>query len=453
MARRPFFMSKSYNQLSLLIGSEFSLKDFSFSQLILAVKRLMDTEGVPGLIKALMGLVEMLVIKSGVSCPHCASQKYHVHSRNERGLKTSIGEVRLSLSRLRCNECGRTYCPLNKFLDLDPYSRKSREFEKLSLETVTNQSFRRSAIHLSDTMGFLTAHTTLHRWFRDTEATALHVTTRVDFLVADGTGYKRQKDSLGSNRGEVRVMLGYNQSGQVVPFGAWTRASWKDIGRLVKNKNHASERIKFKPIADSLVTDGEFELVEALKKLAKTHQRCLFHMTHELVPLLRYQDIVGKDEALKLSEELHEILYLDLPEQDADPLRSLEDKLNIEIRLKAMRQSIDEFIAELKSRGYRKARVFVENAKSQLFTYIENWLKTGIANPKVTSLVERTMREIKRRIKKIGFMWSEQGAEKMTRLVLLQLGSTKSYWENHWQEKMGINADIKLSFLGVTVKN
>ncbi len=41
--------------------------------------------------------------------------------------------------------------------------------------------------------------------------------------------------------------------------------------------------------------------------------------------------------------------------------------------------------------------------------------------------------------------------EKMTRLILLQLSSTKQFWENHWNEKMGINGNIKLTFLGVTV--
>jgi transposase-like protein len=116
-----------------------------------------------------------------------------------------------------------------------------------------------------------------------------------------------------------------------------------------------------------------------------------------------------------------------------------------------MNVAIDDFITELKMLGYKKAKTFVENAKGQLFTYIENWIKTGISNPKVTSLVERTMREIKRRIKKIGFKWSEKGAEKMTRLVLLQLSSTKQYWEQHWLQKTGTNANIKLTFLGVNI--
>ena len=174
-------------------------------------------------------------------------------------------------------------------------------------------------------------------------------------------------------------------------------------------------------------------------------------MTHELTPLLRYQDIVGKDEAIKISEQLNELLYLDLPDADADPLKSMEDKLKIEIKLTAMKTAIDDFINELKMLGYKKAKTFVENAKDQLFTYIDNWIKTGISNPKVTSLVERIMREIKRRIKKIGFKWSEKGAEKMTRLVLLQLSSTKQFWDDHWASKMGMEANIKLSFLGVIV--
>lgn len=446
-------MSKLSNKLSMNFAAEFGLSEFSFSQLIVAVKKLFDTEGIPGFVKALIILIDNLLIKSGTECPHCQFTKAHHHGVVSRKLKTSIGEVNLVLNRLKCSGCKRTYVPMTKLFDLNQYSRKSREFEKLGLETVTNQSFRRSAKNLKDTMGFGTAHSTLHRWFTKTDVINMNQKMRVDNLIADGTGFKRDKDSKGSNRGEIKILIGYNNDGKVIPFGAWTRASWKDIGNLIQSKNHPSEKIKFKPIAGTLITDGEEELVRRLKKLALSHQRCLFHMTHELTPLLRYQDIVGKDEAIKISNELNDLLYLELPEADADPLKSLEDKLRIEAQIIKMKKAIDEFINELKMMGYKKAKTFVENAKSQLFTYIENWVKTGITNPRVTSLVERIMREIKRRIKKIGFKWSERGAEKMTRLILLQLSSTKYLWENHWAEKMGINANIKLSFLGVTVES
>ena len=59
------------NRLSLHIGSEISLKDFSFSQLIIAIKTLFDTEGIPGLVKVLVILIEKMLLGSGVECPHC----------------------------------------------------------------------------------------------------------------------------------------------------------------------------------------------------------------------------------------------------------------------------------------------------------------------------------------------------------------------------------------------
>ena len=446
-------MSKLSNQLSMLFSAEISLKDFSFSQLIISVKNLFDTEGIPGFVKALVILIENLVIKSEIHCPHCKSEKFHLHGKTEKQLRTSIGVVHLILTRVRCGNCNKTYSPMTKLFDLDQYSRKSREFEKLALETITQQSFRRASKNLNDTVGVVTPHTTLHSWFQKTDAININVHKKVDYLIADGTGYKKHYDEKNSNRGEVRVVIGYNKNGEVIPFGAWTRASWKDIGKFIKSANHPSDKIKFKPIAKTLITDGEEELVRAMKKLADTHQRCLFHITHELVPLLQYKDLTSKDTAVKLSEELNSLLYIDLPESNTEPLKSLEDKLNIELKLIDMKTAVENFISELKNRGYNKAQTFIENSKNQMFTYIDNWLKTGVSNPKVTSLVERTMREIKRRIKKIGFAWSEKGTEKMTRLVLLQLSSTNKYWENHWLSKTGANADIKLSFLGVDVKN
>lgn len=439
-------------KLSLHIGAELSLENFSFSQLILMVKEVFDKEGLPGFVKVFMQQLETRLLAGGVKCKYCQSERLYAHTRSERKLKTSVGEVVLVLYRLRCQACKKTFVPMNQLLDIDPYSRKSRELEKLSLETVTEQSFRRSSDHLEKTLGLDLSHTTLHGWFAKTTATNIDVHKRVENLIADGTGYKMKPDVYDSNRGEVKVVIGLSSTGEVIPYGAWTRASWKNIGNYLKHENHTSEKIKFRPIAKTLITDGEEELIRALKKLAINHQRCLFHMTYELKPLLQYKDIVGKSEAIKLSQALGDIIYLELPAADADPLKNIEEKLKIEIKFKKIKEDLNAFISDLKMMGYKKATTFIENSKNQLFTYIENWLKTGVSNPRVTSLVERMMREIKRRIKKIGFGWSEKGAEKMTRLVLLQMSSTKHFWKNHWETRMGIDSKIKLTFLGVTVE-
>lgn len=53
-------MLKSSNKLSLHIGSDVGLKNFSFSQLIVKVKRLFDCEGIPGFVKMMVILVESM---------------------------------------------------------------------------------------------------------------------------------------------------------------------------------------------------------------------------------------------------------------------------------------------------------------------------------------------------------------------------------------------------------
>jgi len=447
-------MSKVSQELALRIGAEIELSDLSFSQLIQATKDLFDQEGLPGLIRFLIELIEKQMVSKIRQCPHCGAQNLHCHSRVGRRVKTSIGEILLRIGRYRCQACKKTSIPLSKVLDLDAYARKSQEFEKLALETVTDQSFRRSAKSLKETLGFKTAFSTLHRWFAksDKDFGELSIPRQLEFIIADGTGFKKTKDHRGSNRGEVKVVVGIDQEGRVIPFGAWTQASWKNIAKLLKSKYNPSSKLKLKPMAKVLLSDGEEEIGRYLKKLASKHQRCLFHMTHELVPLMRYQEQAGLDEAVRTSEDLSKLIYLDLPQSNSEPLKRVEDKLQIEARLKSLGEELDRFIHDLGERGYLKAKKYIENAKGEIFTYVKVWLDSAIVSPKVTSLVERMMREIKRRIKKIGFAWSESGAQKMTRLVLMQLSSTKHLWENHWNEKMGTQSKIKLIFLGVDTK-
>jgi transposase-like protein len=163
-------------------------------------------------------LIEKLLISSGVDCPHCQhTHKHHFHSKTDRKLKTSIGEVNLVLNRLLCLNCKKTFSPMTKLFDLNQYSRKSSEFEKISLETITDQSFRRSAKSINEMTGFYTSHITLHCWFWNTDSINIDQKMKVDYLIADGTGFKKDKDSKNSNRGEIKVVIGYNKNGEVFP--------------------------------------------------------------------------------------------------------------------------------------------------------------------------------------------------------------------------------------------
>ena len=47
-------------------------------------------------------------------------------------------------------------------------------------------------------------------------------------------------DPLGHK--EVRLVVGVQTDGTVVPYGAWTNESWRDIGAVIKQANHSSPK-------------------------------------------------------------------------------------------------------------------------------------------------------------------------------------------------------------------
>lgn len=76
-------------------------------------------------------------------------------------------------------------------------------------------------------------------------------------------------------------------------------------------------------------------------------------------------------------------------------------------------------------------------------------MKTGVVTPRVTSKLERLMREINRRIKKFAFNWSEKGIAKITRIILKLICSPKE-WEDYWDLRMKLSGNLRLSYEGIT---
>ena len=76
-----------------------------------------------------------------------------------------------------------------------------------------------------------------------------------------------------------------------------------------------------------------------------------------------------------------------------------------------------------------------------MFGYVRRWLKTGIICPRASSLIERVIREIARRIKKIAYNWSNKGCAKIAR-ILLKKFTDKKQWQQYWNEKMNISNNV-----------
>ena len=267
----------------------------------------------------------------------------------------------------------------------------------------------------------------------------------VDVIIPDGTGYKRRPDSKKglSNRGEVRVVIGVRNDGDVLPFGACSGKSWAEIGQTIRRRTFG-----FNPIAKLLLCDGEVGLAEGLAHLANDQQRSHFHGIRDLNNFM-WQDKAPLKERRQMQKQLTGIIGIELPEEDFQEVQD-KDKAALENSVKKAETEVDELAKELATRGYSKAANYVANARDKLFTYVRFWLKYGLISPRATSMIERMMREIGRRLKRIAFGWSEKGAAKMTRIIIKRI-TNAAEWDEYWRKRLRITGNLELVFNGARV--
>ena len=79
---------------------------------------------------------------------------------------------------------------------------------------------------------------------------------------------------------------------------------------------------------------------------------------------------------------------------------------------------IDQLIGYFHRRGCDAAATCLRRAKIGMFGYIRRWLEWGLISPRASSMVEKVMRELGRRIKKIAHGWSDRGVTKVARIIL-----------------------------------
>jgi hypothetical protein len=76
-----------------------------------------------------------------------------------------------------------------------------------------------------------------------------------------------------------------------------------------------------------------------------------------------------------------------------------------------------------------------------MFGYVRRWLKLGVICPRASSLIERVIRELGRRLKKLAYNWSDMGAAKIARIILKKFTNEKE-WEEYWMSKMKILGNV-----------
>lgn len=440
------------NTLYIEIIGCISEKGFSLDELVVKVKELFERKAMAEVIGLLLSLVDesicMKLVEGGTGWkpgPCCEDCRYEFYGRKARQFRTSAGLVKTAWRRLRCQHCGKTVIPLRAFMGIELYQSKTAELERMVAEVVSEQSYRRTSRHL-DLIGEIPVpKSTAHRWVMQSDCDELQVDARaVGIVVADGTGYKRRPDSAKNNRGELKVVLGVDSTGTVLPIGTWSGDSWEDIGKEIKDN-----AIEWKKKGKILVCDGERGLGDALASLVEDQQRCHWHMPHD-VNYVMWEDKAPLGERKNMQRQVAGLIGIELPAEDFEKV-SKEDKNALLEKTRKAEEKLEELIAELAGKNYYKAATYVRNAKKKLFSYVRFWLKYGLVCPRASSMIERMMREIGRRLKKIAFGWSEKGAAKMARIIIKRITSAGE-WEKYWNEKLRLNGNVTMIFRGVTAR-
>lgn len=303
-----------------LIGMELSATTsesrFTLDELVLTVRELFTTQGMARVVELILQVVDELQalrhtkgqVTPARTCA-CGHASYELKDRSQRQLHTSVGTLAFQWRRLACRHCGKTWCPLREFLGLERWQSKSAELERIAVEVVSEQSYRRGSRHLAVAGEIPVPKSTLHRWVVTSPAAEWQPPAGpLATLMADGTGYKGQPAETGgqAQRGELRVLVGRTAQGQWKAVGAWSGQSWAEIVAQVAPADSAS------PLqADTVVCDGENGLGQALAKLANQQQRCPWHLVRDLNIAL-WKDGANLERRRAGQQELNELVGIEL---------------------------------------------------------------------------------------------------------------------------------------------
>ena len=168
-----------------------------------------------------------------------------------------------------------------------------------------------------------------------------------------------------------------------------------------------------------LVTDGEPDLASHLAELANRSQRCIWHGGRDLGYVL-WEDGMEKGRRDEEVRSFRGLLGIEIPSGEWEQVPAAQ-RDGLKQALTKARTEAMALADRLRVGGCPKAAGYVRRLLEHAFTHVEVWLETGVALPRTTSFLEGLMGRLGRRLKKIAWNWSDEGATRMSRVLLKQI--------------------------------
>ena len=343
---------------------------------------------------------------------------------DSRHLKTDLGEIEFPVGYVRCLRCGKKFAPILEVLEMRPRQGHALELERLVVEATNKTSFARSVEEVEGLAGVPTSKSSHHRWAAGLKLPEVEVPP-LEQLMADGTKYKK----AGGERGELRLAIGITREKRIVGLGTWSGKDWPQIGREMKRRLRGIPRV---PVA---LADGERGLDKHVASLARSTQRSQWHFMRDLRVLL-WHDGLKKAQADPFQDRLEGIVGVEIPAGEWEAVAPIT-RAKLKEKVQKARQEFQGMIDEFDRMGYRHGKEYLEGARDRIFTRIDLWLTTGIIAPKSSGIIEEIMREVGRRVKKLGWNWEDHGITQQAAMILLRRYS-EPQWQDFWTRRLNL---------------
>jgi hypothetical protein len=316
-----------------------------------------------------------------------------------RSVKTSSGEIEIVLLQVTCRDCGKTRAPCAEALGLEPRQRITPELKRRIMERVFETSYHRSVRTARDCMGVSVSASTLHRYVQE-EAQRVDLTPEPEcgIVIADGTRVRAGERLRGGKPVEhedLRLafqLLGRSQQGEravahlrLIGIGVGTN-TWPAV---LPGDTHTT----------LVVTDAEPALLAHVRKYypQARHQLCEWHIPHTIDWPLR-KDGVALKQRKELRNELRSIVWGTHPQPEKRRLyRAFIDRLS-----------------------------YSRSTQKQLRQAAPYILYDQPSSERTTSLIERQMREVDRRVL-VGARWSIRGVRNLMLLSMARRHNPEDY--------------------------
>ncbi len=84
------------------------------------------------------------------------------------------------------------------------------------------------------------------------------------------------------------------------------------------------------------------------------------------------------------------------------------------------------------------------------FTQVETWLDTGLVMPGTICSLERIMRELGRRLKRLAYGWTDDGITRIAKILLKKVYEPED-WDRYWEKRTDLRGRCRVVLQEVNV--